>query len=444
MARWSAPLVRHQFVGLAVFAVATGMALGGFGPHAASSQAATLQLAALDPPAKSLPLTSPEKAPAAAKGAAAPTLDRILANWKARGERTRSLYFAWERRTFFGEVADLRSKVKAFSKRADARSRVVEFTFWAEEPDRCRFDSTPLASPQPTATPLAVKMHSVMNGATALSVEDPRNAADLPACRVVAGGGHWRQIASTQILLTIRPLDAFGVGQQSKFRVVTENALVAGLRCVELQKAKDDNRWLLERCWVDPARDDVIVAYALQFHPKDQDRPEDVRTISIQYRHDPLHGWVPAAWTSKQPGELSEDRVTKYAINEPIPGETFSLKLAPGTHVFDQPAREQYRVAKDGSKSDVVKFDSLASLRILEALASKSDFRIQPQSLKEALDFIAAQYQIPMLLNQKEFAAAGIDLSSEVQFPRERRRSRRCSQECLGPRPEAGRVPDRG
>jgi hypothetical protein len=415
MARWWAPLARHQLAGLAVIAVATGMALGGFGPHAASSQAAPLQLAAFDPPGKSPSSPAPENGPAATKRPALPTLERILANWKAREERTRSLYFAWERRTFFGEAADLRSKVKAFSKRADARSRVIEFSFWAEGPDRCRFDSTPLASPQPAATPFAVKTHSVMNGATELSVEDPGNAAELPVCHVWKRGGRWRQIASTQIRLTIRPLDAFVEGQQSQFRVVTESALVAGLRCVELQNAKDNDRWI-ERCWVDPARDDVIVAYELQFHPKDQDRPKDARTISIQYRRDPVHGWVPAAWTSQQPGELSEDRVTKYAINEPIPAETFSLKLAPGTLVFE--AREQYRVAKDGSKSEVVKIDSLASLRILEALASKTDFRIQPQSLKDAVDFIGARYQIPILLNQKEFAEAGIDLSSEVQFPR--------------------------
>jgi hypothetical protein len=414
VARWSAPLTRNQFVGLAVIAVSTNIALGGFGPSAASSPLDAAKLAALDQTPKSPPSTAPEKAPATTNGAAVPTLDRILANWKVRGERTRSFYLAWESRTFFGEVADLRNKVKAFSKRADARSRVIEFSFWAEGPDRCRFDSTPIASPQPAPTRFGAKTHSVMNGATAFSVEDPGNAAESPVCHVWKRGGHWRQIASTQILVTIRPLDAFVDGQQSKFRVVTENALVAGLRCVELQKAKDNNRWLLERCWVDPARDDIIVAYALQFHPKDQDLPEDVRTISIQYRHDP----VPAAWTSKQPGELSEDRVTKYAINEPIPAETFSLKLAPGSLVFDQRTSEQYRVAKDGSKSDVVKVDSRASLRILEALASKSDFRIEPQSLKEALDFIAARYQIPIVGKQKEFEEAGIDLSSEVQLPR--------------------------
>jgi hypothetical protein len=66
-----------------------------------------------------------------------------------------------------------------------------------------------------------------------------------------------------------------------------------------------------------------------------------------------------------------------------------------------------------------VKIDSPASLRIQEALASKSDFRIEPQSLKDAIEFISARYQIPIVLNLREFAKAGIDVTSEVQFKRE-------------------------
>jgi hypothetical protein len=65
-----------------------------------------------------------------------------------------------------------------------------------------------------------------------------------------------------------------------------------------------------------------------------------------------------------------------------------------------------------------VKLDSPASLRIQEALAAKSDFRIEPQSLQDAVEFIAARYQIPIVLNLKEFAKAGIDVTSEVKFPR--------------------------
>jgi hypothetical protein len=80
---------------------------------------------------------------------------------------------------------------------------------------------------------------------------------------------------------------------------------------------------------------------------------------------------------------------------------------------------EEYRVANDGGKSDVLKLDSPVILRLQQTLESKTDFRIQPQSLKDALEFIGARYQIPIVPNQKEFAAAGIDLSSEVQFPRE-------------------------
>lgn len=100
MARWSAPLARSQFVGLAVIAVSIGT----------SSQDAPAQRTALDQAPKSLPSATPaeapEKAPATTKGATAPqTLERILANWKARAERTRTLYFCWEGRLFAGKAA---------------------------------------------------------------------------------------------------------------------------------------------------------------------------------------------------------------------------------------------------------------------------------------------------------------------------------------------------
>jgi hypothetical protein len=52
-------------------------------------------------------------------------------------------------------------------------------------------------------------------------------------------------------------------------------------------------------------------------------------------------------------------------------------------------------------------------------LETRTEFQFEPQSLKDAIDFIAARYGIPIFLDQKEFAAAGIDLTSEVQFKRE-------------------------
>jgi beta-lactamase regulating signal transducer with metallopeptidase domain len=426
VARWSAPLVRRQFVGLAVIAVAIGMALGGFGARASESQAARIQFAALDPPPKTPPSATPatataaEQAHAAAKGATVPTLERILANWKAREERTRSLYFAWDDRMFFGQAADNRSQGKASLNQADPRSCHV--TFWAEGLDRFRRDSTPLAAPEPTATVFAVKIHSVTNGTTELRVEDPGNAAGSPVCTVSTRRGELRLSDSWPMLwtpnalaMTFRPLDAFVTGRRVlQFRIVSENAMVDGLRCVEIQKVNAGR--VLERCWVDPARDDVIVAYEYQINA--QFRPTNVTKISVQYQRDRVHGWVPAGWTFKRPGELSENTVTKFAINERFSEDTFALNVPPGTIVFDKRTSEEYRVANDGSKADAAKFDSAMSLAIQKVLQSKVDFSIEPQSMRDALDFIHARYQIPIILIQKDFDAAGIDATSEVKSDR--------------------------
>jgi beta-lactamase regulating signal transducer with metallopeptidase domain len=157
--RWSAPLVGHQFVGLAVIAVSTGIALGGFGPRAVGSPGEPVQLAAIDSapqsPPSALSATPAEKAPTKTKEATPPkTLERILANWKARQEHIRSFYFTWDNWIFFGQAADDRSQGKASLEQADSRSCQVRR--WTEEPDRLRVDSAPLTAPKPTATAFAV------------------------------------------------------------------------------------------------------------------------------------------------------------------------------------------------------------------------------------------------------------------------------------------------
>jgi phage terminase Nu1 subunit (DNA packaging protein) len=65
--------------------------------------------------------------------------------------------------------------------------------------------------------------------------------------------------------------------------------------------------------------------------------------------------------------------------------------------------------------SDVVE-RSKVETRIVEALAQPVEFNIEPQALKEALEFIANRYQIPILIDQKAIEDANIDLSSEVKL----------------------------
>jgi hypothetical protein len=51
------------------------------------------------------------------------------------------------------------------------------------------------------------------------------------------------------------------------------------------------------------------------------------------------------------------------------------------------------------------------------ALESRCDFTIDPQPLKDALDFIAQRFQIPLLLDNKALEDANIDVTAEVRMP---------------------------
>jgi hypothetical protein len=55
--------------------------------------------------------------------------------------------------------------------------------------------------------------------------------------------------------------------------------------------------------------------------------------------------------------------------------------------------------------------------KIEAALESKTDFTIDPQPLKDALDFIAQRYQIPAMFDTKTLEDASVDTSSEVKLP---------------------------
>jgi hypothetical protein len=64
--------------------------------------------------------------------------------------------------------------------------------------------------------------------------------------------------------------------------------------------------------------------------------------------------------------------------------------------------------------SDIVQ-RSKVEARIVEALSQPVDFNIEPQALKDAIDFIAARYQIPIMIDQKGLEDAKVDMSSEVR-----------------------------
>ncbi|HUE12981.1 MAG TPA: hypothetical protein VMR25_02350, partial [Planctomycetaceae bacterium] len=132
---------------------------------------------------------------------------------------------------------------------------------------------------------------------------------------------------------------------------------------------------------------------------------------------DATDGWIPARWTNvwNRPRETTSSTVTKFALNESIPQDTFTVKFPPGTTILDKTVLEKYVVAKDGSKSNVLKLDSPKSLKIYETLGRYVEFLLDPQPLKDALDFIATRYRIKVTFDAQAVHDGAIDPNVEVQ-----------------------------
>ncbi len=77
--------------------------------------------------------------------------------------------------------------------------------------------------------------------------------------------------------------------------------------------------------------------------------------------------------------------------------------------------------ARATTSSDVVRHPLSSDVgqqpRIEEALDQTTDFNIDPEPLKDAVDFIAQRYQIPILLDRKALEDASVDTSTEVRLP---------------------------
>jgi len=64
-----------------------------------------------------------------------------------------------------------------------------------------------------------------------------------------------------------------------------------------------------------------------------------------------------------------------------------------------------------------LRVESPVERRISEALDQVVDFSIEPEPLKDAIDFIAQRYQIPILMDTKVLEDASVDTSAEVKMP---------------------------
>jgi hypothetical protein len=197
------------------------------------------------------------------------------------------------------------------------------------------------------------------------------------------------------------------------FRLASEEETVDGRRLVRLA-VRNPPKNAAEEFWVDPARGDIIVKWQWQVGR------DVVCSVSVDPTHDEHNGWLPLRWTEKVVSGrallgTAVNTMTGFATSEEYPRDAFHVTFPEGTIVFDRRTKEQYTIGKDELRTHVLQCNSPESLKVFEALESPVTFGMGPEPLKDALDFIAARYQIAVHANPKAFGRAGIDLRTEVR-----------------------------
>jgi len=331
-------------------------------------------------------------------------LKRILANWRAREERVKSFYFAWENRwTPPRHLSDqvIKARMELWMD-GDSRFRLVYSLVDKNGPTA----SNPEKLLQPSE---AVGWQYAFDGATSRRLD---MQVDNAQGKVWNGMGEKRLdgISVRPLILALRPVSGGGIGQKSlELRLRSRNAIIGNAHCVKLQRVQP---LFVENFWIDPARDDLIVGW------ERTGRQSPSAFASIEYRHDRKDGWVPSRWGRADDfvagNPSSENTLIGFTMNETFPPNTFTLTFPPGTTVIDHSLKEEYLVAKDGSKTDVLKFDSPPALRIHQALEMTTDFTIDAEPLKDALEFIAQRYGIKVSIDAR--AQPLIDPSIDVRI----------------------------
>ena len=247
-----------------------------------------LGAASLEHP-RALVADSPPKPGDAARQSA--LINRVIDHLRVREERIESLHVTWESRS---------------QPRVD---------LWIEGTARYRVDLR--------SAPDDAVRRQAFDGETTRFYDATERRGDI-----TAGDPGPVGVRLFPIWLLVKPLSRYGLEPSpAKWQVVGEKAIIDNLHCVKLQTTHQRRR---ETIWIDPARDDLIVAWELHRRRSDT-------LVTIGYRRDKKLGWVPERWTETTPGRsrATETKIVDYSINESAPRELFAPPFPPETTVLD-------------------------------------------------------------------------------------------------------------
>jgi hypothetical protein len=261
---------------------------------------------------------------------------RILANWQARQDRIKSFYVAWKHGP--GDRTP-RSSTASFPEG-------LVHNLWVAGDGRFREERLSLI----LARRLVIGRHEkAFDGKhlrthwTAL-IGSPDGTLGNLRVRWVHSGHisslnglserPW-QISDVAETLAFRPLQSpFGDWTLAKSRVTSQNAVVGRGHYVKIEKSDARSR-ISEACWVDPRRDDLVIHFQREFGTGSEE------WISLEYKPEPRHGWVPTSWQHefRDLNEMGRHRATRRPADEAVVTECkINDEFSPGTFQIRFPA----------------------------------------------------------------------------------------------------------
>jgi thiol-disulfide isomerase/thioredoxin len=208
------------------------------------------------------------------------------------------------------------------------------------------------------------------------------------------------------VILAFRPFDTnlggmnvADVRDPAKFHIRKQRGQIGNVSCVVIETEPDPG--MLMSYWLDPAR-----GY-LPLREQRTTAGEDRGRVDISYGPDPTCGWAPTAWRSVNVGMggkvfyPTEDTITKFAVNQPIPPSDFEIDTStkPKTQDWRIDRRSARRKAADAAREAKQK----ANLAAREAREVQERAHPKPKP-KPVYD---------------PFANAAVDLESALKVARE-------------------------
>jgi hypothetical protein len=292
-----------------------------------------------------------------------PVLLRIFQNWKARRERVTSLHFVWDVSLTFRSTRPDPNAVRGVVGDKSREERHTKELWLSGDDQMCLEMLERPADPRPPAvSKRGLIRRETFDGTLASQFWHSQvpNLVCVPEAWIHREKGpDGLGLNFIPIVFTYRTLRPWRPWSPETCRVVTENAIIDGVRHVKIERPVDADGFRgVDTCWVDPNREDIVVAWEMR-RTGENSYPNCHGTC--EYKRDPAWGWVPRRWVNTVAvgtrDAISQSEIVKYELNKPIPAEKFAPHFPADTYVADRPNGRCYVTQPDGSKRILTRED---------------------------------------------------------------------------------------